>query len=57
MKLIRGKYGGLTLFGGQTFNAQDIVSQGNTEKTALEEKLYTGAVAGFDADPPMFFVG
>ena len=54
---VRGKYGGLTLFGGQTFNAQDIVSQGNTEKTALEERLYTGAVAGFDADPPMFFVG
>lgn len=54
---VRGKFGGLTLFGGQTFNATDIYTQGSEEKKALEEKLYTGAVAGFDADPPMFFVG
>ena len=54
---VRGKYGGLTLFGGQTFNASDLFTQGNAEKTALEEKLYTGSVAGFDSDPPMFFVG
>jgi hypothetical protein len=55
--LVRGKYGNLTLFGGQTFNATDLFTQGTAEKKELEERLYTGAVAGFDAEPPMFFIG
>jgi len=55
---IRGKYGSLTLFGGQTFNSTDLMTQGTAEKAELEKKLYEGNSPGFgDADPAMFFVG
>jgi hypothetical protein len=51
---IRGKYSGTILFGGQTVNAQDIMSQGVTEKLALETQMVTN---GYDAEPPKFFIG
>lgn len=55
---IRGKYQGTNLFGGGSPNYSELLSEGTQEKTALEEKLYTGTTPGFgDADPPMFFVG
>lgn len=54
----RGKYTNMQLFGGGSINYNDILSQGLQEKTALEEKLYSGASPGFgDAEPVDFFVG
>lgn len=55
--MVRGKYQGVTLFGGGSLNAS-LLEQGMTEKAALEEKLYTGASSGLgDTEPPMFLVG
>ena len=55
---VRGKYGNLTLFGGQTFNATDLMTQGSQEKEKLETMLYEQVAPGMgDADPAMFFVG
>ena len=55
---IRGKYGNVTLFGGGSLNASDLMSQGLTEKDKLEQQLMTGSAPGQgDADPPLFFVG
>ena len=55
---IRGKYGNVTLFGGGSLNSSEFMSQGLSEKAALEEQLMTGAAPGQgDADPPLFFVG
>ena len=55
---IRGKYGAVQLFGGGSLNSSDLMSQGLSEKEALEEQLMTGAAPGQgDADPPLFFVG
>ena len=55
---IRGKYGNVTLFGGGSLNANDLMSQGLTEKDKLEQQLMTGSAPGQgDADPPLFFVG
>jgi hypothetical protein len=55
---VRGKYGSLTLFGGQTFNATDLMTQGTQEKEKLETMLYEKVSPGMgDADPAMFFVG
>jgi len=55
---VRGKYGNLTLFGGQTFNSTDILTEGTNEKEKLESKLYEGSSPGMgDADPPMFLIG
>lgn len=55
---VRGKYGNLTLFGGQTFNASDLMTQGSQEKEKLESKLYDGSSPGFgDGMPASFFVG
>ena len=54
---IRGKYAGTNLFGGGAPNYQDLLSEGNQEKTTLEERLYTGTPGFGDAPPPMFFVG
>lgn len=55
---VRGKYGNLTLFGGQTFNATDLMTQGSQEKEKLETMLYEKVAPGMgDADPAMFFVG
>ena len=54
----RGKYQGVTMYGGGSINFNDILSQGLEEKKMLEETLFTGASPGFgDADPPMFFLG
>ena len=55
---IRGKYQGTNLFGGGSPNYSELLSEGNTEKAALEQRLTDGAAPGFgDAAPPMFFVG
>ena len=55
---IRGKYGNVTLFGGGSLNASDLMSQGLAEKDKLEQQLMTGSAPGQgDADPPLFFVG
>ena len=55
---IRGKYAGTSLFGGGAPNYQELLSEGVSEKTELENKLYTGATPGLgDAAPPMFFIG
>jgi hypothetical protein len=55
---IRGKYGSVQLFGGGSLNSTDLMSQGLSEKQALEQQLMTGAAPGQgDADPPLFFVG
>ena len=55
--MVRGKYQGVTLFGGGSLNAS-LLEQGMTEKAALEEKLYAGASSGLgDTEPPMFLVG
>lgn len=54
---VRGKYQGTQLFGGGTLNT-DMLSQGLTEKQALEQQLFTGASPGFgDAMPPCFMIG
>jgi hypothetical protein len=55
---IRGKYGNVTLFGGGSINATDLMTQGLAERDKLEQQLMTGAAPGQgDADPPLFFVG
>ena len=55
---IRGKYGSVQLFGGGSLNSTDLMSQGLSEKQALEQQLMTGAAPGQgDADPPLFIVG
>ena len=54
---IRGKYGNVTLFGGGSLNASDLMTQGLSEKAELETSLYEGAPGFGDAAPPMFFVG
>jgi hypothetical protein len=51
---VRGKYGGTNLFGGQTVNYQDFMSQGIKEKEDLEKELMTNYV---DSDPVRFFIG
>lgn len=51
---VRGKYSGTNLFGGQTVNASDFMSQGLKEKDELEKELMTNYV---DSDPVRFFVG
>jgi hypothetical protein len=54
---VRGKFGNAQLFGGTALDTS-ILQEGLTEKEKLEERLLSGATAGFgDSDPPMFFVG
>jgi hypothetical protein len=54
---IRGKYTGTALFGGGQINAS-MLEQGINEKDKLEEKLFTGASAGFgDSEPILFRMG
>lgn len=50
---IRGKFGGVVLFGGGTVNASDLMTQGLEEKTKLEEELMNGYG---EAEPPIFFI-
>ena len=50
----RGKYTGTNLFGGQTVNYQDVMSQGLKEKDELEKELMSNYV---DTDPVRFFIG
>jgi hypothetical protein len=50
----RGKYGGTTLFGGQTVSYQDLMSQGIAERDKLEDELMNKHV---DTMPARFFIG
>lgn len=54
---IRGKYSGTNLFGGGAPNYSELLSEGNTEKDNLEQKLYEGVPGFGDGQPPLFFVG
>jgi len=54
---VRSKFTGVTLLGSGTLN-YDLLAEGLQDKKDLEERLLTGASAGFgDADPPIFLVG
>lgn len=55
---VRGKYGGMQLFGGGTINGADLLQDGLKEKERLELMMLEGSTTGYgDSDPPMFFVG
>jgi hypothetical protein len=51
---VRGKYKGTNLFGGQTVNESDMMSQGISEKLALEDEITKDTI---DRDPIKFFIG
>lgn len=51
---IRGKYSGTNLFGGQSVNYTDLMSQGINEKDKLEEEITKDTI---DRDPIRFFIG
>jgi len=52
---VRGKYSGTNLFGNQTVNYQDVMSQGISEKDKLEEEITKDLI---DREPiTAFFVG
>jgi hypothetical protein len=51
---IRTKFQGTNLFGGQTVNGSNLLSEGNAEKEALEKEITTDLV---DRDPIRFFIG
>jgi hypothetical protein len=52
---VRGKYSGTNLFGNQTVNHQDVMSQGIAEKQQLEEEITKDLI---DREPiTAFFVG
>lgn len=53
---VRGKFSGVTLFGGQVFTA-DLLQQGLTEKKDLETQLFTNAAGYGDSDPAIFMLG
>jgi hypothetical protein len=52
---VRGKYSGTNLFGNQTVNYTDVMSQGIAEKQQLEEEITKDLI---DREPiTAFFVG
>lgn len=51
---VRGKYKGTSMFGGGQVNADDFMSQGLSERDALELELKNNLE---DAIPPTFFIG
>jgi hypothetical protein len=51
---VRGKYGSVQLFGGGTPNYNDLLSQGLSEKEALENEIL-GSYG--EVTPPRFFLG
>ena len=51
---VRGKYKGTNLFGGQTVNDNDVMTQGLAEKGQLEDELIKDTI---DRDPIRFFIG
>ena len=51
---IRGKYAGTGMFGGQTVNYTDLMSQGLKEIDELEKELKTDLI---DREPIPFFIG
>lgn len=54
---VRGKYQGVSLFGGGSLNAS-MIEQGLAEKDKLEQMLFTGASAAFgDSFPVNFIIG
>ena len=53
---IRGKFGGMVLFGGGVLNANDVLTQGLAEKDKLEQQMFTGQGIS-DVYPAKFFMG
>jgi hypothetical protein len=51
---VRTKFQGTNLFGGQTVNGSNLLSEGNAEKDALEKEITTDQI---DRDPIRFFIG
>lgn len=51
---VRGKFSGTGLFAGGSVNASDFMSQGITERDALEQELKQ---QNEDVTPPMWFIG
>lgn len=51
---VRGKFGQVTLFGGGSLNASDIMTQGLEMKKGLEEEIM-GKYG--EVEPPYFFIG
>jgi hypothetical protein len=49
---IRGKFGGVTLFGGGQVNPSDLMTQGLQEKDEMEKELMNGYG---EAEPPLFY--
>lgn len=54
---VRGKYGGVNLFGGGSPNYNELLSEGLQEKKELETALYEGTPGLGDAPLPQFFIG
>jgi len=52
---VRGKFQGVSLLGGGSFN-YDLLEEGRQEKEKLEEELKTGAAPGWDSDPCPFLI-
>lgn len=52
---VRGKFQGVTLLGGGSFN-YDLLEEGRQEKEALEKELKEGSAPGWDSDPCIFIV-
>lgn len=50
---IRGKFGAVTLFGGASIQASDLMTQGMAEQTKLEEELMNGYG---ESIPPFFLI-
>jgi hypothetical protein len=50
---IRGKFGGVTLFGGGQVNPTDLMTQGIQERDELEKEIMDGYG---EAEPPIFFI-
>lgn len=51
---VRGKYSGTNLFGGQTVNYSDLMTQGIAERDKLEKEIESDLI---DRDPIKFFIG
>jgi hypothetical protein len=52
---VRGKFQGVSLLGGGSFN-YDLLEEGRQEKEKLEEEIKTGAAPGWDSEPTCFII-
>ena len=51
---VRTKFTGTNLFGGQTVNGSNLLTEGNAEREALEKEITTDQI---DREPIKFFIG